>query len=89
MRVARAGLVSWCDREGVPSAAIRAVTGHQSEDPAKWMGVFLRYLRRRVIPALIGQPRIRRRRVPVPEPRDLGDPQPSEALISARVASRQ
>ena len=27
----RAGLVSWCDREGVPSAAIRAVTGHQSE----------------------------------------------------------
>lgn len=31
MRVARAGLVSWCDREGVPSAAIRAVTGHQSE----------------------------------------------------------
>ena len=27
----RAGLVGWCDREGVPSAAIRAVTGHQSE----------------------------------------------------------
>ena len=31
MRVARPDLVSWCDREGVPSAAIRAVTGHQSE----------------------------------------------------------